>query len=60
MEPRPRSVVTLVFRALLVIIMLWLIVRIVEAIWLPLLLVALIVAGLGTAGWLIYRRTRRW
>jgi hypothetical protein len=60
MEPRPRSIGTVVFGALLIVLALWLIVRILEAIWLPLLIIGLVVIALGVAGWVLYRRTRRW
>jgi LPXTG-motif cell wall-anchored protein len=60
MEPKPRSIGGVVFGALLIVLALWLIVRIMEAIWLPLLIIGLVAVALGVAGWLLYRRNRRW
>ncbi len=60
MEPHPRNAVGVVFSALLITVMLWFIIRIIEAVWLPLLIILLIIASLGVGGWLLYRRTRRW
>lgn len=60
MEPKPRTVAGFVFSTLLVVIALWLIVRILSDIWLPLLIIALVVIGIIVAGWILYRRTRRW
>ncbi|PPF38744.1 hypothetical protein [Rathayibacter sp. AY1A3] len=60
MDHRPRSIGSVVTGALLIVLALWLIVRILEAIWLPLLAIGLVAIGLSLAGWIIYRRTRRW
>ncbi len=60
MDPRPHNVLALVLSALLVVVALWLIVRIGEVIWLPLLIIALVVMAIVIASWLLYRRTRRW
>lgn len=60
MDPRPKSIGGVVFGALLIVLALWIIVRIMEAIWLPLLIIGLVAAALSVAGWLLYRRTQRW
>ncbi len=60
MEPRRRNLLGIVFTALVVVVAVWLIIRIVEAIWLPLVIIASVIIGLLVAGWIVYRRTRRW
>lgn len=60
MEPKPRTIGAFVFGALLIVIALWLIVRILESIWLPLLIIALVVIGIIVAGWFVHGRFRRW
>jgi len=60
MEPKPRTVVGVVFSILLVVIALWLIVHILADIWLPLLIITLVVIAVVVAGSILYRRFRRW
>ncbi|MBO0983661.1 hypothetical protein [Rathayibacter sp. SD072] len=60
MDRRPHSIGSVVTGALLIVLALWLIVRILEAIWLPLLVIGLVAISLILASWIIYRRTRRW